>query len=304
MELVGTAPASNRAAKPAELIYAGWWVRFLAAFLDLLVLGAWTILIMLGIAGLIAYSGQDSILGNHTAISAFYWAIVCMSLAYYILMESGTQGATFGKRWMNIKVMKIDGNRLSVTRALLRLIARVFSHLLLMSGFLIQSLMPRKQALHDLLAGTIVVRANENRKISIKASLLVLFFALMIPLLALFATVGLPFFQQQVMKVQLENGMQIGMEATLAASRYYLQNRSIPAVIGDASGDIELSPHVSEIAVNQQNGAIILTFSDTVRKAISNKHLIFTPTLEADQSLSWKCSSADIEARFLPATCQ
>ena len=304
MDLVSTAPASTRAGKPAELIYAGWWVRFLAAFLDLLVLGAGMILLVLGIAGMIAYSGRDSILTNPTALSVFYWAIVCMSLAYYILMESATNGATFGKRWMNIKVMQVNGNRLTVSRALVRLIARAFSHLLLMSGFLMQPFTPRKQALHDFLAGTVVVRANENRKISIMASLLVLFFALMIPVLAMLATVGQPFLQQFIMKAQLDNGMQIGREATLAVSRYYRHNGSIPAAIGDAGGDIGGSPHVAEVALDPQNGAILLTFSDTVRKGISNKHLSFTPTLEADHSISWKCGSADIETRYLPVACK
>lgn len=298
------APGSTRAVKPAELIYAGWWVRFLAAFLDLLVLGACMILVVIGIAGMIAYSGRDSMLTNPAALSAFYWAVVCISLAYYILMESAAHGATFGKRWMNIKVMRVNGNRLTTLRALLRLIARVFSHLLLMGGFLMQPFTQRKQALHDLLAGTVVVRANENRKISIMASLLVLFFALMIPVLAMLATVGQPFFQQYIMKAQLDNGMQIGTAATLAVSRYYRHNGSIPAAIGDAGGDIGGSPHVAEVALDPQNGAILLTFSDTVRKGISNKHLSFTPTLEADHSISWKCSSADIETRYLPVTCK
>lgn len=298
------APGSTRAGKPAELIYAGWWVRFLAAFLDLLVLGACMILLVIGIAGMIAYNGRDSMLTNPTALSAFYWTVVCMSLAYYILMESATHGATFGKRWMNIKVMRVNGNRLTTMRALLRLIARAFSHLLLMGGFLMQPFTQRKQALHDLLAGTVVVRANENRKISIMASLLVLFFALMIPVLAMLATVGQPFFQQYIMKAQLDNGMQIGTAATLAVSRYYRHNGSIPAAIGDAGGDIGGSPHVAEIALDPQNGAILLTFSDTVRKGISNKHLSFTPTLEADHSISWKCSSADIETRYFPVACK
>lgn len=298
------APGSTRAGKPAELIYAGWWVRFLAALLDLLVLGACMILLVIGIAGMIAYSGRDSMLTNPTAVSAFYWAVVCISLAYYILMESAAHGATFGKRWMNIKVMRVNGNRLTTMRALLRLIARVFSHLLLMGGFLMQPFTQRKQALHDLLAGTVVVRANENRKISIMASLLVLFFALMIPVLAMLATVGQPFFQQYIMKAQLDNGMQIGTAATLAVSRYYRHNGSIPATIGDAGGDIGESPHVAEVALDPQNGAILLTFSDTVRKGISNKHLNFTPTLEADHSISWKCRSADIETRYLPVTCK
>ena len=163
----------------------------------------------------------------------------------------------------------------------------------------------RKQALHDLLAGTVVVRANDSRKISIMASLLVLFFAVMTPALAMFATVGHPFFQQHILKAQLDRGMQIGTAATLAVSRYYRHNGSTSRRDRRCGWRYRADLRMwQEVALDPQNGAILLTFSDTVRKGISNKHLSFTPTLEADHSISWKCSSADIETRYLPVACK
>lgn len=304
LDLQAEANDSDHTAAPEELVYAGFWVRFFAAFLDLLVLGAGVILMLFSIAALIAYSGRDSILHNPQAASLFYGLIIFMALAYYILMESGIHSATLGKRWMNIKVLDSHGNRLTVWRAAGRLLARIFSYLSLMLGFLIQPFTRRKQALHDLLAGTVVVRANASNKISVMASLLVLFYALMVPVLAIFATAGLPAYRQIILKAQLDNGMHAGREATLAVARFYRNNGRVPSAIGEAGANIGSSPHVAGIDINQKNGEVTLTFSDTVRKAISNKHLIFTPALQADASIIWKCSSNDIETQVLPVTCK
>jgi len=289
---------------PAQIIYAGFWTRFLANTLDLLLLGSCMILLLLFIAGLIALTGRDSIVHNTQATSLFYGSILFMSSTYYILMEAGTQNATFGKRWMNIKVLDSRGNRLSLSRATWRLIAHLFSYLPLYIGFLIQPFTPRKQALHDLLAGTVVARASDNKKISVMATFLVLFFALMVPLLAIFYTVGLPVFQQYIQKVQMEKGLKVGQQATRAVAQFYSQHGSVPVVITEVSAYISSSPHVAGIDINQQNGELTVTFSDSVRRAIRNKHLLFTPALQADHSISWKCHSNDIEVRYLPEMCK
>lgn len=286
------------------LNYAGFWVRFLAVFLDLLILGSVVLLMFLSIAGFIALNGREHILHDRLAVSLFYGGIICMATAYYILMESGAQGATFGKRWLNIKVLDTSGHRLSASRASARLLAHPFSYLLLMAGLLMQPLTRRKQALHDMLAGTVVVRANDSTKISLMASLLVLFFALMAPVLALFATAGLPVYQQHILKVQMDKGMQAGSNASLAVANFYRNNGRVPSAISDIHGNSSHSPHVAGIDINQLNGELTVTFSETTRKTISNKHLLFTPALEADQSISWKCHSNDIEVRILPVTCK
>jgi uncharacterized RDD family membrane protein YckC len=303
LDLQATATTPDRAVQPEELTYAGFWLRFFAAFLDVLVLGATIILMLVSIAVVIAFNGRDYIIHDPLLVSIFYWAMFLLAVSYHVFMLSGIHGATFGKRWMNIKVLDTRGGRLTAPRALGRLIARPFSYLLLMTGFLMQPFTPRKQALHDLIAGTIVIRANNSKKISVMASLLVLFFVLMVPALAIFSTVGLPIFQQRILNVQLEQGMRTGRKATLAVARFYHNNGRVPAAISDAA-DISASPHVSDIEINQQSGELILTLSGTVRKAIRHKHLIFTPTQEADSSISWKCHSDDIEARILPATCK
>ena len=296
--------ASANLLKTEIRIYAGFWRRFLAAFLDLLVICTGVIFMLIAIAGLIAVSGRDNIVHNDLAMWMFYCAIITFFLAYSVFMESGEQCATFGKRWMGMKVVDLTGNRLTTLRALERLVARVMSHLFLFGGFLIQPFTPRKQTMHDLLAKTIVVQTDDSRKVSIKATLLVLFIALMVPLLALFSTAGIPVFQQYIQKVQLEKGMQTGAKVTSAVARFYRNNGRVPVTISDADAYLGTTSHISAIDINQQNGEITLTFSDVERKAIRNKHLLFTPALGADHSISWTCHSNDIEAQILPLSCK
>jgi uncharacterized RDD family membrane protein YckC len=292
--------ASTTAAKPAALIHAGFWVRLLAAFLDILFITACFILFALLTGGLIVYTGRDSILHDGRSGPLLFWSFIFFTMAYHIMLESGIHSATLGKRWMNLKVLEKNGEGLTIARATGRFFARLLSQLLLFSGFLIQPFTPRKQALHDLLAGTIVVQISDSKKISLMASLLVLFFALMLPVLAFLGTAGMPFIKRHILKVQLENAMQTGRSATLVVAKYYRDNGRVPATIGAGNH----AQPVSAIEVNQQNGVITLTFSDASRKDIRNKHLLFTPTLEADQSISWQCNSNDIEPHILPASCK
>jgi uncharacterized RDD family membrane protein YckC len=295
---------SGLAAKPATLVYAGFWLRFLAGLLDLLLLVCFIILLGSLVAALIAVTGGDSIVHNDMAAQLFYGLIVFLFFTYRILMEASAQGGTLGKQWMNLRVTDSQGNRLTIARAAWRLLVRPLSYLTLGIGFLLQPFTSRKQALHDLLAGTVVVQTSDSNKISIKAIGVVLFVALMLPLLAIFATAGLPVFQQYIQDVQLEKGIKIGQQASTAVSRFYRSNGHVPAAIGDAGGYISASRHVAGIDINPQNGELTVTFSTAVRKPIRDKHLIFTPALAADHTISWKCHSNDIEAQVLPDLCK
>lgn len=64
--------------------------------------------------------------------------------------------ATWGKRWAGIHVAGIDGKRPGIAQALLRHPAKYLTLLTLGIGFYVQPFTARKQALHDLVARTVV----------------------------------------------------------------------------------------------------------------------------------------------------
>lgn len=77
---------------------------------------------------------------------------------YYTLMESSKWQGTLGKKIMNVQVAKAEGGRISFGRAAGRFLAKSFLSPILLVGYIMAFFTERRQALHDMLAGTIVVK--------------------------------------------------------------------------------------------------------------------------------------------------
>ena len=77
---------------------------------------------------------------------------------YEAFMMSSEWQATVGKRAMSIVVTDIDGKRMSFARATGRHFAKYVSALLLGIGFIIAAFTARRQALHDMIAETLVIK--------------------------------------------------------------------------------------------------------------------------------------------------
>jgi uncharacterized RDD family membrane protein YckC len=73
-------------------------------------------------------------------------------------MESSTWQATLGKKILGLKVTDLAGNRISFARASGRFFGKILSGMILGIGFLMAGFTARKQALHDILAGCLVLR--------------------------------------------------------------------------------------------------------------------------------------------------
>lgn len=116
--------------------YAGFWKRFAAILIDGIILG-----VINGILGKLS-TGYISIL---------------TSWVYYAVCESSSAQATIGKMVLGIKVTDLDGNRISFGRATGRYFGKMISALILMIGFIMAGFTERKQALHDMIASTLVV---------------------------------------------------------------------------------------------------------------------------------------------------
>jgi uncharacterized RDD family membrane protein YckC len=90
----------------------------------------------------------------------FGLAILACSWLYFALMESSAKGGTLGKMAIGIMVTDMTGNRISFGRATGRYFAKILSQMILMIGFLMAGFTQQKQALHDILAGCLVVRSR------------------------------------------------------------------------------------------------------------------------------------------------
>ena len=77
---------------------------------------------------------------------------------YATVLMSSRAGATLGMQVMGLRIVTVDGRPVSFGRALGRYLALVFTFLTFGIGYLIQVFTRRRQTLHDLIAGTMVVR--------------------------------------------------------------------------------------------------------------------------------------------------
>jgi uncharacterized RDD family membrane protein YckC len=86
------------------------------------------------------------------------WALV-IPAAYFVLLH-GSGGRTVGKALAGVRVVEASGEPLGYGRALARHIAWFLSLLTLGMGFLVAAARADRRALHDLVAGTRVIRSR------------------------------------------------------------------------------------------------------------------------------------------------
>jgi uncharacterized RDD family membrane protein YckC len=152
---------------PQAAEYAGFWRRFMAYIIDkiiLSILSAILIVPFLLMIGLGALSNRDfdspsSVELLLPLIGAYFMVIVLIVIGewlYFALMES-KKGATLGKMVLGISVTDLGGNSISFGRATGRYFGKILSGLILCVGYLMAGWTQQKQALHDILAGCLVV---------------------------------------------------------------------------------------------------------------------------------------------------
>lgn len=66
--------------------------------------------------------------------------------------------ATIGKMALGIIVTDMNGAKLTLSKAFVRNISRILSNLTMLIGYIIAAFTEKKQALHDIIAGTLVVK--------------------------------------------------------------------------------------------------------------------------------------------------
>lgn len=131
--------------------YAGHLQRIGAFAIDLAILTAASAVIALAVE----YTGALSDPAALPLMSAFQ---LLMPWFYYAAMESSPRGATVGKMILGIRVADGEGYTPTFGRAALRAIPKCLP--VLWPGYLAAIFTQRRQAFHDLIARTLVVRAE------------------------------------------------------------------------------------------------------------------------------------------------
>jgi uncharacterized RDD family membrane protein YckC len=142
--------AEGGATQVAIVEMARFWPRAFAFAID----GLAVVLICALLRGLLQVP-----LASSAARQEFFWLVVLVLLIYKAAMESSPRQASLGKLAFDLRVTSLGGERISFLRALARNVALPLSAVILCAGFVMAAFTARRQALHDLIAGTLVVRS-------------------------------------------------------------------------------------------------------------------------------------------------
>jgi len=138
-----------------SMYYAGFWLRFIAAFLDGLLLFAVNFALGLGTG----YSVRQ-VAGMQSAGLGFGLLLWVIQMTVYVSYETvmiGKYGATLGKMACKIRVVTGDGRKVSYGRAAARYLSKFLSTFTLLIGYIVAAFDSQKRALHDRICDTRVV---------------------------------------------------------------------------------------------------------------------------------------------------
>jgi len=158
-----TAPWGGPALTPK---FAGFWIRTVAYMIDgFLILVLMAILAGVGIFGYTSGTTATdtfrsfSYTFSETNLSFLNVAIFVLYLVYFTFFL-GTRGQTPGKMLCGLKVVRLDGSPVGFGQAAIRTLGYVLNQFTLYIGFLWVAIDPRKQGLHDKIAGTYEIRVG------------------------------------------------------------------------------------------------------------------------------------------------
>ena len=143
--------------------FGGFWIRFVAYFIDGLVLMV-PVAIICAIFFVVLGVTWDEDEENQGAIIAGVFALagvlIVISWLYEALMTSSERGATLGKMAFGLRIVRADGARLSFGRATARHFLKTMITPLVPFGigYLLAAFTDRKRALHDIMADTLVIK--------------------------------------------------------------------------------------------------------------------------------------------------
>lgn len=151
--------------------YAGFWMRLVAFIIDAIIIGvlqSFVFVPILGVLGISIFnstpdmSDPDQVAGMVATIVAAMgtvWILaMIIQILYFTFMESSKYQATVGKLALGLMVTDVNGAKLDFTKALVRNLCRIISNITMLIGYIIAGFTEKKQALHDIIAGTLVVK--------------------------------------------------------------------------------------------------------------------------------------------------
>jgi uncharacterized RDD family membrane protein YckC len=157
-----TSHPSDVAKSENTAVYAGFWLRLVAAVVDMVAMYTpFAFVFFLAIVLTKLVSGRKYDPGIMLLASPM--VLIVGTWLYFAIMESSPWQATLGKRLLGLYVTDLNGQRLTLIRATGRSLAKYLSIMTAGIGYLLCGFTERKQALHDVVARCLVLRRSRRQ---------------------------------------------------------------------------------------------------------------------------------------------
>ncbi len=163
----GAAYATPAPTFNADFGYGGFWLRVLATCIDSLLTGIVVgpiLFVLIMMSGLMAERTSRDPQAAANAVLSLIPLIIVIPLVvawlYEAYLTSSPRQATFGHQALHMKVVDKSGQRLSFGHATGRYFAKMVNNFTFYIGWLLVAFTERKQGLHDMIAGTYMVKTQ------------------------------------------------------------------------------------------------------------------------------------------------
>ena len=246
--------------------YGGFWSRFVAFFIDGIITSMAAGYLGVVLEGFYRAAGGTS--EGAGDLGSFLGLI--LGWLYYAIMESSAKQATLGKIAMGLVVTDERGNRLTFGRAT----ARSFAKWLFGFGCIIAAFTEKKEALHDMIAGTIVYQRQPpkaGRIIAVVLANLIKLYGLIF-LLGLLTAIVLPSFLLQANKAKQSEAKHYIASMNKGQQDYYAEMA-------------EFSNNISDLGLGIKSETE--NYSYNISKVNYSRYIISTATAKNEQLKSY-----------------
>jgi len=307
--------SQSDAALVADYAFAGFWKRLFAYLIDSFLFGGmFLILVMLLGTSLVTDSRDIDLTHFGLALVGIYLIIPICWWLYFAVMESSSSQATLGKKVIGIKVTDISGQPLSFGQATGRHFSAFITQLTFLIGYLLAAFTARKQALHDMIASTLVVNArfganqikvasdNPGNGMSAGSIIAIVFLVLLIPVGGILAAIALPAYQDYTMRAKVEQAMVETKYVQNIITEHAAKTGYWPNTLQRAGINSEqlLTENYHLVLANQGSYHLIFKKPET----LADSRIAFTPVITKSGSYQWECKGMDIKNSYLPTRCR
>lgn len=208
----------------------------------------------------------------------------------------------------------MHGHPISFGHATGRHFSALITQMTFTIGYMMSAFTARKQALHDMVASTLVVNSqygpsqiniaseNPGRGMSVGGIIAVVFLVLLIPVGGILAAIAIPAYQDYTVKAKVNQAIAETVNIQFAITAHAEETGYWPNTLQQTGIDQQLINNENYQIQLAGEGAYQIIFKQP--KRIIDNRLNFIPQLESSGEYQWRCSSRDLKDTYLPQKCR